>query len=263
MQNLPDETASCALHILLETLPLEAHLDTQVLSLFARLLHLPDSFEQEILCRQLSMKDIDSASWTQKVRTLLKKYSLPSAYDMLASPPKKKQWKQQVKRCITLYWRSKIVQESSSKKPLSHLNAEAYNPGTLHPVWDTAKRNAHQVVKAQVKARILVGRYILGTDKAKFKGTDPTCNHPEEDLKHFLIRCPALLENRKGHVQNLKLAMADQLGLEETELLLNNTQTLIQLIVDPSKLLSSKTNSAEITRAVEPITRNLYAMRST
>ena len=67
MQNLPDETASCALHILLGTLPLEAHLDTQVLSLFARLLHLPDLIEQEILCRQLSMKDIDSASWTQKV----------------------------------------------------------------------------------------------------------------------------------------------------------------------------------------------------
>ena len=65
MQNLPDETASCALHILLGTLPLEAHLDTQVLSLFARLLHLPDSIEQEILCRQLSIKDIHSASWTQ------------------------------------------------------------------------------------------------------------------------------------------------------------------------------------------------------
>ena len=42
MQNLLNETASYALHILLGTLPLEAHLDTQVLSLFARLLHLPD-----------------------------------------------------------------------------------------------------------------------------------------------------------------------------------------------------------------------------
>ena len=155
MQHLLNKTAGCALHILLGTLPLEAHLDRQVLSLFARLLHLLDSIEQEILCRQLSMKDIDSASWTQKVRTLLKKYSLPSAYDMLASPPKKKQWKQQLKRCITLYWSSKIIHESSSKKTLSHLNAEAYNPGTLHPVWDTAKRNADEVVKAQVKARIL------------------------------------------------------------------------------------------------------------
>ena len=70
-QNLPKETASCTLHILTGTTPIEANVDTQVLNLFIRILNLREAKEKDILQRQLALKDLDSLSWTQRVRKTL------------------------------------------------------------------------------------------------------------------------------------------------------------------------------------------------
>ena len=51
IQFLPRETATCAVHILLGTMPTEAILDTLVVCLYVRVLHLHSSREKEIVAR--------------------------------------------------------------------------------------------------------------------------------------------------------------------------------------------------------------------
>ena len=117
IQYLPAETANCALHILLETQPVEAKLDTMVMSLYVRVLHVHASKEKAIVIGQLSLKDLDSASWTQKVR--------------------------------------KILLEASNNSSLRYLNYDTYAPGKLHHIWASAEPNRLDIKKAQVKARLL------------------------------------------------------------------------------------------------------------
>ena len=57
IQLLPQESALCTFHILLRTLPVEAFLDYQVLGLFGRILRLKNAKENDILWRQLALKD--------------------------------------------------------------------------------------------------------------------------------------------------------------------------------------------------------------
>ena len=55
---LPAETANCAVHILLGTLPVEAKLDIMVISLYVCVHHLHASREKAIVMRQLSLKAV-------------------------------------------------------------------------------------------------------------------------------------------------------------------------------------------------------------
>ena len=258
--NLQEETAGCALYILTGTLPMEAHLDSHVLSLFVRILHLDNTKEKELILRQLALKDRNSASWTQKVRDLLLKYNLPSAYDIIVRTPTKEQWKTQVKRATDSYWKEKIQNEAATKSTLSHLNTDSFQPGKIHHIWDTVPSSNHEINKTQVKTRILVGRYTLATAEAKYKGTSPTCrlcHKGQEDLRHFLLSCGALQNNRNGYLSELHKTLVNTLGKTSADFIFNTPEDLIQIILDPSKL----TDNRETIRATEPISRNLcYAL---
>ena len=54
---LPQESALCAFHILLRTLPVEAFLDYQVLGLLGCILRLKNAKKNDLLWRQLALKD--------------------------------------------------------------------------------------------------------------------------------------------------------------------------------------------------------------
>ena len=188
IQLLPQESASCANHILLGTLPMEAFLDSQVLGLFGRTLRLENAKEKELIWRQLALKDSDSSSWTQKVRKILDKYSLLSAYDLLALPPNKEEWKIETRRSIRSYWTEKTLKEAEGKSTLKWLNKTSYNPGTLHPVWENVESNPLDIKRGQIKARILTGRYTLNADLARFKKSDPTLQQRGRDHSTFHAR---------------------------------------------------------------------------
>ena len=130
IQNLPTETACCAIHILLGTLPIEGILDAQVLGLFVRVLNLENAREKDIVIRQLAVKGKDSASWTQKVRRILWKYDLPSAYELVTDTPRKEEWKRKVRQAIQQYWTKHLKQQANAKKTLKSLNIDAYTQGS-------------------------------------------------------------------------------------------------------------------------------------
>jgi hypothetical protein len=66
-----------------------------------------------------------------------------------------------------------------------------------------------EVKKAQIKARLLTGTYLLQSDMQRFsKEKDEQkcelCQIEQENMEHFLLRCPALNEKRKITLSKLK-----------------------------------------------------------
>ena len=161
----------------------------------SRVLLLHASREKAIVMRQLSLKDLDSANWTQKARKILDKYELPTQYELLENHPPNNLWRKRLTKAVHHYWRNRLITEASYKSSLRHLNYGSYAPGKLHHIWASAEPNHLDIKKAQVKARLLVGRYNLQANLARYKNTSPRCklgNKGNEDLTHFLIKCPIL-----------------------------------------------------------------------
>ena len=94
-----------------------------------------------------------------------------------------------------------------------------------------------EVKKAEVKARLLTGTYMLKETKAKFSRNTDTplyelCCEETEDVKHFLLICPTLNDIREEHLYMLKCYLNNiQEGAYEA--ICENKQ-LIQLILDSS-----------------------------
>ena len=156
IQHLPQNTASLAVYLLIGSLPLEAHLDLRVLSLFNRAVALKGSLERDILERQLAMKDLGSKSWTTVVRETLNKYSLPSAYDVLNFPRSKEQWKHTTKTAIYSYWETALKTEAKKKSTLQYLSLPSCSLRSPHNTYLSIPTDPLHVVIASVKTKLLV-----------------------------------------------------------------------------------------------------------
>ena len=93
------------------------------------------------------------------------------------------------------------------------------------------------VKKAEVKARLLTGTYMLKETKAKFSRNTDTplcelCCEETEDAKQFLLTCPTLNDIREEHLYTLKYYLNNiQEGAYEA---ICENEQLIQLILDSS-----------------------------
>ena len=75
----------------------------------------------------------------------------------------------------------------------------------VHPVWSSLPAVTREVKKAQIKARLLTGTHLLQSDIQRFStGKDELCQIEQENMEHFLLRCPALNEKRKTTISKLK-----------------------------------------------------------
>ena len=91
IQNLPTHTANEAAFLLLGLLPLEAELDRKVLTMFVNIAW-SDGVEKNLAERQLLVKPHSSKSWFVTTDTLLRKYDLPSALQLLKQCLSKLKW---------------------------------------------------------------------------------------------------------------------------------------------------------------------------
>ena len=88
-----------------------------------------------------------------------------------------------------------------------------------HPLWEACKGKTFQVKAATARARMLVGRFQLQTTRARFSKVPmsmecPICETEDEDIVHFLCRCPKLEAERHQRMKDFK-ALFTQEGLEE------------------------------------------------
>ena len=145
------------------------------------------------------MKSPSARSWIWYVQELLRDYNLPSAFVLLKSLPMKEAWKQTVKSAFTKKWEKDLEQEARTKKTTDYLNMQACNLRRVHPVWQLGATDTITVLKASLKAKLLIQRYPLfysGTAGTNYGQPCPLCSHEKEFMAHFLFKCPLLADIR-------------------------------------------------------------------
>jgi hypothetical protein len=250
LQHLPSSTANSAVYILLGVPPIEAIVHMHVLGLFCSAIRRKSSLECEVLERQLSVKDQHSCSWAVYVRSILRKYQLPSALDLLTDTPDKLAWKKLVKTTVLSQWTESLAEDAKTYTSLKFLNLDDFSLNSVHPIWRYNLYNALAVQKAGIKARLLVQRYPLSTSSfagKKKRELCPICSEAPETLTHFLLHCPKLSVNRLPYLSRL-------LNSCRSQMLDVSPESLIHLILDPSNFLDPK---HKLLPWFEEITRNL------
>lgn len=241
IQFLPEKPppANTAVYALLGAKSMEAYIDMAVLTLFGNIARQPESIEFSIAVRQLAIKNDGSSSWFQFVKSVLAKYGLPSPFDVIKNPLSKTSWKTCISTAVNSYWQNQWRIDHGSKSSLRYLNINACRLGHPHHVWNTLPSDCREVEKAAVKARLLTGTYVLQVSWVKFNQheTDSTCllcKLAPEDMKHFIIDCPALSTQRQYQKAILRRLLLTECIESEVDQLLCNGEVLLQFIMDCS-----------------------------
>ena len=195
IQCLPDTVAIIAIYGLLGIRPIEQELDIRKLSLFATVMFDEASPEHEIAQRQLAVKDINSDSWFMQCNLLLHKYGLSNAYLIKDSFHTNGAFKEAISRGVDKYVQQQWHEDA--KSTLRYLNIDHSKVGSVHNVWKLTSHSTRDVLRAQIKIKLLTGSYILQSRRSKFSisATSDTCllcKVAPEDLKHFLLDCSCL-----------------------------------------------------------------------
>ena len=127
-----------------------------------------DCIERELAYRQLAIKDSSSKSWFVAIQEVLYRYDLPTAQELLETPPEKLAWKVKVRRHVNESWKKTILQEAENKSTLEFLNIASYTPGKVHPIWTYCKHNSNSLLKVYAQVKLSCGSYILQSIRAKF-----------------------------------------------------------------------------------------------
>jgi hypothetical protein len=232
IQTLPKRTAIPALYILLGTLPIQAIIEQKQMSAIPSLAK--NSTILEVIVRQIAVKKQESHSWVVATQKLLHKYNLPSVLQIIGSEIDKKVWKKTVKKAVYQFWKKKIESEAQEKSTLQYLNPEYNN--TAHSIWTSTTHDTRDVRRANTKARLLCGAYILQSNRVAFNQTKdttcPLCKQADEDTSHFLIECEILEEQRQPIMNCIKASIP--LVYQHHPHNQWPTQLLTQLVLDPT-----------------------------
>ena len=140
---LPNSTTTCAVHLLSRIPPVQATIERSTLVLYRSLISNKTSKEFEIILRQLAIKNDTSHSWIVHIVKLLKKYDLPTAYEIMVNPPSKDQWKYLVKKAVQKHWTDKLHQEATDKSSLRYFPSHQGTLNRMHPIWQETPLNIH------------------------------------------------------------------------------------------------------------------------
>ena len=89
--SLPSTVADPAVYVISRALPIEGIIHKRALVFYGSLCRLPESStEKQLARRQLAVKDHHSKNWYVAVRKILVKYNLPSCWDLLDNPTRKR-----------------------------------------------------------------------------------------------------------------------------------------------------------------------------
>ena len=121
LQSLPGRVANCAVYILLNVFPIEATLHRNMLGLLGNTLLNTSSIEYLLVLRQSSLHSYSGKSWFSQAKCLLAKYDLPTMDDLIESTPTAYTWKNLVRKNISVYWRTRLIDEATQYSTLQHI----------------------------------------------------------------------------------------------------------------------------------------------
>ena len=266
VQHMQQGTASSAVYLLIGALPIEGHLDLQILSLYNRAVSIQGSLERDILERQLAIKDLNTHSWIATVRVTLDKYQLPSAYNIFNYPRPKEEWKRVTKSAVYSHWEKRLKEEAATKSSLQYLHLPSCSIGTPHPVYQHLPTDPLQVVMASVKTKLMTSRYPLSATKCAGKKQSslcPICGTEPENLHHFLYWCNAA----RSHQLVKKLtSILQQENIIYPQLTRHSPQSqewYTQLILDPTAITQEQNTLTKLEAASRNIIFHLHHHRAT
>ena len=254
--HLPPGTASSGLYIVLGQLPICDILARNILTLFVNIVRYPGTAEYQIIQRQLAVKGPLSNSWVNTVKSLLVQYNLPSAYDILANPPSKFQWKATLKRQIVSTAKDTLLSDARRKVSLKYLNIEGFKQGYMHPSLASVANSPRDIIRSGVKVRFLLGQYRLLADIAKQSGGSPTCKlcaSGPEDLYHIVFYCPKLNDLLPDFIRRASEAVPLP---ALWRCIPGNVELTLQLLIDCSRL--EYFSNMDSVYTIESLTRTYF-----
>ena len=98
------------------------------------------------------------------------------------------------------------------------------------------------VSKAMIKVKLLLGIYILQSNRHKFNKYEvrpvcPLCNSGEEGREHFIVICYKLMDVRQKFIIALKNILYSSIHHNLYDTIFSDTNTLTQLILDCTALV--------------------------
>ena len=149
---------------------------------------------RQVALRQLAIKNESSKSWFTRVASLGFKYGL-DIHNIIIHPWPKLAWKAHSRLLVSQHWYSKLREEASCKSTLQWLLLHDSWIAHLHPAWSCCRGKPYQTRAATVRVTLLTGRYGLQHERVAYTKQDISpicrlCNKEDEDVSHFLLRCP-------------------------------------------------------------------------
>ena len=235
--SLPVNVADPAVYILTGTLPVEAVLHKQVLTLFGKICRLPQtSIERQLADRQ----SYGSHSWFIAVKEIFIKYNLQDPRRLLEDPPSKHKWKRIVNTQVNVYWEERIKASAVLYSSLRFLNVNNLKSGMRHPLI-TSMGNIREVPCIRTKLKLVTSTYILQVNRASFNQNQVNpmcllCHQGDETVEHFLLKCPALTGIRNPIMDSIIFISDGAYPLT------SNSHSSLQLILDCSFLTNNMNN---------------------
>ena len=181
-------------------------------------------------------------------------------------PPTKWKWKAMLNKAVEEHHMTEWYNEVEDKTSLKYLTLQKHPTRNSHPIWHTVPNNTRAVMKANIKAKIITGTYMytLQANRARFNlhSVSPTCllcKNDSEDREHLILHCTAHAYIREKHLTTLRLLMARHYSSDTVDEIMNNTEILMQFLMDSSKTRVSDIlgDHSDIIADIEEISRNL------
>jgi hypothetical protein len=154
--------------------------------------------------------------------------------------------------------------EVEDKTSLKYLTLQKHSTRNSHPIWHTVPNNTRGVMKANIKAKIITGTYTLQANRARVNqhsvsSTCLLCKNDSEDREHLILHCTAHAYIREKHLATLRFLMARHYSRDTVDEIMNNTEILMQCLMDSSKTRVSDIlgDHSDIIADIEETNRNL------
>ncbi|CAC5377138.1 unnamed protein product [Mytilus coruscus] len=203
-------------------------------------------------------------TFINRVADLLYMYNLPPWTYLKDQLPSKLSLKCKAREAINNYWKVNLQRDANSKTTLKFLCIPNLDIGKPHTIWNSLPQNIGELRKATIKARLCTGTYIFQSQKARFSNinldaTCPICQLEEEDIIHFLTRCPVLEGIRRKSLSVIKIITISKIGLGNWNSNFHERTRIAQLILDCQQLALNNILPHDdlFLNSIEELSRNL------
>ena len=220
IQGLPESTATEAVYLLLGALPIEALWHMRILTLFGSICRLPQNHQlYRLSMRQLAVRHNNRYSWFTQLSRIADKYDI-NVYKQILFPWPKQAWKTYIKGVITDYTIETLINNSKEKSSLKWLILKEQKKPQAHSVWHYNISSNIDLQGANLRARMVTGRYKNQTLIHKFnQDTSPQCTLckvENEDTEHMISKCCKTTHIRTDAISQLNELYSTE-GLQNPE----------------------------------------------